>query len=113
MSRRFSYFYFFLCSFSGKLNDGNEQFAFIIHFISVLGMHLFGGQFCTLQGFNKTSRQQFTMNCRCCTCVEVITVKNSTDLKDVTCEFDRPNFDTLRGALLTVFQVKLHMNFNS
>ncbi|CAF1490715.1 unnamed protein product [Adineta ricciae] len=84
-------------------------FVFIF---SVLGMHLFGGQFCTIQGFNKTSRQQFTMNCRCCTCVEVATLKNSSDFKDVTCEFDRPNFDTLRGALLTVFQILTQEDWN-
>ena len=70
-------------------------------------MHLFGGEFCTLQAFNVTSREQFDMKCRCCACVEMELLKNYTELKDLTCIEERKNFDSLRFALLTVFQVSI------
>lgn len=72
---------------------------------SILGMHLFGGQFCTLQGLNTTARQQFDMKCQCCACIEWSILKNSTDIKDLTCIQERENFDSFGNALLTVFQV--------
>ncbi|UJR13248.1 hypothetical protein I4U23_000269 [Adineta vaga] len=90
-------------------------FLLLILFIfifSILGMHLFGGQFCILQGFNRTSRQQFTTTCRCCSCPEVISLKNSTNLRDVICSQDRPNFDSLRSASLTVFQILTQEDWN-
>ncbi|CAF2777765.1 unnamed protein product [Rotaria sp. Silwood2] len=75
-------------------------------------MHLFGGEFCTLQAFNRTSRKQIDMKCRCCTCVEWNLLKNSTDLKDLTCIQERANFDSLRFALLTVFQILTQEDLN-
>jgi hypothetical protein len=70
-------------------------------------MHLFGGEFCTLQAFNHTSREKFDMKCRCCACIEMDLLKNYTELKDFECVEERENFDTLRSALLTVFQVSI------
>lgn len=72
-------------------------------------MHLFGGEFRTLQAFNTTSREQFDMKCRCCACVEMESLKNHTELKDLECIEERKNFDSLRFALLTVFQVSIRM----
>lgn len=78
-------------------------------------MLLFGGEFCTLEGFNKKTRERFDIKCRCCTCKELNLFKNSTDLK---CIEERTNFDSLRFALLTVFQVEIYLfkrnkfNFN-
>ena len=72
---------------------------------SVLGMHLFGGEFSTLTALNQSSGEQFEMKCRCCMCAEVQLLKNATDLKDLTCAANRANFDSLRWALVTVFQV--------
>ena len=74
---------------------------------SILGMHLFGGEFCTLQAFNTTSREQVDMKCRCCMCIETDLLRNNTELKDLNCIQERKNFDTLRFALLTVFQVSI------
>lgn len=68
-------------------------------------MHLFGGEFCTLQALNITSREQIELKCRCCICTEMDLLKNNTELKDLTCVQERKNFDSLRTALLTVFQV--------
>jgi hypothetical protein len=70
-------------------------------------MHLFGGEFCALQAFNSTSREQFNMKCRCCACIENDLLKNHTDLKDFNCVEQRKNFDTLTFAVLTVFQVPI------
>jgi len=75
-------------------------------------MHLFGGEFCTLQAFNSTSREQFDMKCRCCACIEMEVLKNHTELKDLTCIQERKNFDSLRFALLTVFQVLTQEDWN-
>jgi len=80
-------------------------FFFFDRSSSILGMHLFGGEFCTLQAFNSTSREQFDMKCRCCACIEMELLKNHTELKDLRCIEERKNFDSLRFALLTVFQV--------
>ncbi|CAF1073951.1 unnamed protein product [Rotaria sordida] len=84
-------------------------FVFIF---SILGMHLFGGEFCTLEAFNRTSREQIDMKCRCCACAEWNLLKNSTDLKDLTCIQDRANFDSFRFALLTVFQILTQEDWN-
>ncbi|CAF4166245.1 unnamed protein product, partial [Rotaria sp. Silwood2] len=84
-------------------------FVFIF---SVLGMHLFGGEFCTLEAFNITSHQQIDIKCRCCACVEWSSLKNSTDLKDLKCIQERTNFDSLRFALLTVFQILTQEDWN-
>ncbi|CAF5156203.1 unnamed protein product, partial [Rotaria sp. Silwood1] len=73
---------------------------------------LFGGEFCTLAAFNKTSRDQINMKCHCCACVEWDLLKNSTDLKDLTCIQDRTNFDSLRFALITVFQIITQEDWN-
>jgi hypothetical protein len=70
-------------------------------------MHLFGGEFCTIQAFNTTSQKEFDMKCRCCTCIENDLLKNQTDLKDFNCIQERKNFDSLTYALLTVFQVPI------
>jgi hypothetical protein len=70
-------------------------------------MHLFGGEFCTIQAFNKTSHKEFDMKCRCCTCIENNLLKNRTDLKDFNCIEQRKNFDSLTFAVLTVFQVPI------
>jgi hypothetical protein len=70
-------------------------------------MHLFGGEFCTLKAVNSTSREQFDMKCRCCTCIEMDLLKNHTELQDLECIEERKNFDSLRFALLTVFQVSI------
>ncbi|CAF3600682.1 unnamed protein product [Rotaria sp. Silwood1] len=83
-----------------------------IFIFSVLGMHLFGGKFCTLEAFNRTSHEQIDMKCRCCACVEWNLFKNSTNLKDSTCIQDRANFDSLRSALLTVFQILTQEDWN-
>lgn len=72
---------------------------------SILGMHLFGGEFCTIQAFNLTSQEDFSKKCRCCICPENELLMNSSDLKDFTCHQERKNFDTLTYAVLTVFQV--------
>jgi hypothetical protein len=68
-------------------------------------MHLFGGEFSTLQALNITSREQFDMKCRCCKCIEMKLYSNHSELKDPICAEARENFDTLHSALLTVFQV--------
>lgn len=73
---------------------------------SILGMHLFGGEFCTIQAFNLTTQEDFSKKCRCCTCVENEFLKNATDLKDLKCHEERKNFDSLTYAVLTVFQVE-------
>ncbi|CAF4869841.1 unnamed protein product, partial [Rotaria sp. Silwood1] len=83
-----------------------------IFIFSVLGMHLFGGKFCTLEAFNRTSHEQIDMKCRCCACVEWNLFKNSTNIKDSTCIQDRANFDSLRSALLTVFQILTQEDWN-
>ena len=70
-------------------------------------MHLFGGEFCILQAYNSTSRERFDMKCRCCSCIEMDLLKNRTEVKDLNCIQDRKNFDSLRFALLTVFQVSI------
>ena len=70
-------------------------------------MHLFGGEFSTLKAFNSTSREPFDMKCRCCTCIEMDLLRNNTELKDLECIEERENFDSLRFALLTVFQVSI------
>ncbi|CAF2632343.1 unnamed protein product [Rotaria sp. Silwood2] len=75
-------------------------------------MHLFGGEFGTLQAFNRTSREQIEIKCRCCACAEWNLFKNSTDLKDLTCIQERTNFDSLRFALLTVFQILTQEDWN-
>jgi hypothetical protein len=82
----------------------------LLNLNSVLGMHLFGGKFCTLEAFNRTSHKKFEMKCRCCACDEWNLLKNSTELKDLICIQERTNFDTLRFALLTVFQVSENVN---
>ncbi|CAF0780786.1 unnamed protein product [Rotaria sp. Silwood1] len=90
-------------------------FSLLILFIfifSILGMHLFGGEFCTLQAFNLTSREQFDMKCHCCACIEMDLFKNHTELKDLNCIQERENFDSLRFALLTVFQVLTQEDWN-
>lgn len=69
-------------------------------------MHLFGGEFCTLQAFNLTSQEDFSSKCRCCTCAEKNLLQNYTELKDFRCLEERKNFDTLTYAVLTVFQVE-------
>ena len=56
---------------------------------SVLGMHLFGGKFCT----DATGRQ--------CTCDEI---------KTIPCKCERKNFDTLLWSLVTVFQVSYRLS---
>jgi hypothetical protein len=70
-------------------------------------MHLFGGEFCTLQAFNITSREQVDIKCRCCKCIEVQLYQNNSELQDPTCIEERENFDSLQSALLTVFQVSI------
>ncbi|CAF0725518.1 unnamed protein product [Adineta ricciae] len=75
-------------------------------------MHLFGGEFCTLQAFNSTSREQLDMKCRCCTCPEMDLLRNHTDLQDLKCIQERKNFDSLRFAVLTVFQVLTQEDWN-
>ncbi|CAF4010709.1 unnamed protein product, partial [Rotaria sp. Silwood2] len=75
-------------------------------------MHLFGGEFFTLEAFNRTSHEQIDMKCRCCACVEWNLFKNSTDLKDLICLQERTNFDSLRFALLTVFQILTQEDWN-
>jgi len=55
-------------------------------FVSILGMHLFGGKFCAL----KTDSE------RQCNCTEVMAG---------LCECSRKNFDSLLWAIVTVFQV--------
>ncbi|CAF1635703.1 unnamed protein product, partial [Adineta ricciae] len=90
-------------------------FSLLILFIfifSILGMHLFGGEFCTLQAFNSTSREQIDMKCRCCTCPEMDLLRNHTDLQDIKCIQERKNFDSLRFAVLTVFQVLTQEDWN-
>ncbi|CAF1400942.1 unnamed protein product, partial [Rotaria sp. Silwood1] len=52
------------------------------------------------------------MKCHCCACVEWDLLKNSTDLKDLTCIQDRTNFDSLRFALITVFQIITQEDWN-
>lgn len=74
---------------------------------SILGMHLFGGEFCTIQAFNVTSRTDFALKCRCCACAESEMLRNQPDFKRVRCVEQRKNFDTLTSALMTVFQVSL------
>lgn len=68
-------------------------------------MHLFGGDFYTIKALNRPSYERIQMNCRCCTCSEWYLLKNSSDLKDLTCTQERGNFDSLRSASLSVFQV--------
>lgn len=68
-------------------------------------MHIFGGRFCMIEGFNITSHEEFSMPCRCCACVDMIALNDSMDTRDITCTEGRPNFQTLSDALLTVFQV--------
>lgn len=68
-------------------------------------MHLFGGEFCTLQAFNLSSQEDFSAKCRCCKCVEEDLLQNYTELKDFHCHEERKNFDNLTNAVLTVFQV--------
>jgi hypothetical protein len=70
-------------------------------------MHLFGGEFCTIEAFNITSHKEFDMKCRCCTCIENDLLKNHTDFKDFNCVQERKNFDSLTFATLTVFQVPI------
>ncbi|CAF1073726.1 unnamed protein product [Adineta steineri] len=89
-----------------------RQLVILLICSSVLGMHLFGGEFCTLEAFNKTSHEQFNMKCRCCTCSEWNLLINSTDLKDLTCIQERANFDSLRSALITVFQILTQEDWN-
>ncbi|CAF2224645.1 unnamed protein product [Rotaria magnacalcarata] len=83
-----------------------------IFIFSVLGMHLFGGKFCTLEAFNTTSREKIEMECRCCACIEWNLLKISTDLKDLTCTEERENFNSLLFALLTVFQILTQEDWN-
>ncbi|CAF3697645.1 unnamed protein product [Rotaria sordida] len=83
-----------------------------IFIFSVLGMHLFGGEFYMLEAFNRTSREQINMKCRCCTCVEWNLLKNSTDLDDLTCIQERTNFDSIHFALVTVFQIITQEDWN-
>jgi hypothetical protein len=78
---------------------------------SILGMHLFGGEFCTIEAINITSREEFDMKCRCCTCIENNMLKNHTDFKDFGCIQPRKNFDSLLYAILTVFQVSIDESF--
>ncbi|CAF1611952.1 unnamed protein product [Adineta ricciae] len=90
-------------------------FSLLLLFIfifSILGMHLFGGEFSTIQALNLTSRQEINMKCRCCTCSEYEILKKSAHLKDLTCVEQRKNFDTLTGAVLTVFQVLTQEDWN-
>ncbi|CAF3603222.1 unnamed protein product [Adineta steineri] len=90
-------------------------FSLLLLFIfifSILGMHLFGGEFCTLQAFNSTSHEEFDMKCQCCSCIEMDLLKNHTELKDLRCIQERKNFDSLRFALLTVFQVLTQEDWN-
>ncbi|ELU02190.1 hypothetical protein CAPTEDRAFT_89566 [Capitella teleta] len=70
-------------------------FALLVLFIfifSVLGMHLFGGKFCT---HPVTGRQ--------CTCAEITSVP---------CKCERKNFDTLLWSLVTVFQILTQEDWN-
>ena len=76
-------------------------------FSSILGMQLFGGQFCTFEAFNLTSRTPLLLKCTCCTCGESRQLRKRTDVKDLHCVQKRQNFDRLSDALLTVFQVLL------
>ncbi|CAF4236468.1 unnamed protein product, partial [Didymodactylos carnosus] len=78
----------------------------------ILGMHIFGGEFCTLSAYNITSREEFNMKCRCCQCKEIHDFKNQTDLRDVECIEERKNFDSLKSSLLTVFQVLTQEDWN-
>ena len=55
-------------------------------FVSILGMNLFGGKFCSLK----------TNSHRLCNCSEVMAG---------LCECSRKNFDSLLWAIVTVFQV--------
>ena len=78
-------------------------------FLSILGMHLFGGEFCTIEAFNLRSRTDFQLKCRCCLCNEYSQLINQTDFRDLECTQPRKNFDSLTTATLTVFQVDIRM----
>ncbi|CAF3704659.1 unnamed protein product [Adineta steineri] len=85
-------------------------FSLLLLFIfifSILGMHLFGGEFCTIQIFNLTLMEEFRIKCRCCTCIENDIFKNES-----SCIEERKNFDSLTSAVLTVFQVLTQEDWN-
>lgn len=94
-------FFFFCLSFVVR-----SALFVVLYSFSILGMQLFGGEFCTLKSLNLTSRTSMENKCRCCTCVEMEFLRNSSFVKDVHCEEERKNFDHLTFALLTVFQVE-------
>ncbi|CAF3877318.1 unnamed protein product [Rotaria magnacalcarata] len=83
-----------------------------IFIFSVLGIHIFGGEFSTLEAFNTTSYTKFDIKCRCCACAELSSFKNLTDIKYLKCETERANFDSLPAALLTVFQILTQEDWN-
>jgi len=63
-----------------------NKWSFVFLFVSILGMNLFGGKFCSLK----------TNSHRLCNCSEVMAG---------LCECSRKNFDSLLWAIVTVFQV--------
>ncbi|CAF3677485.1 unnamed protein product [Rotaria sp. Silwood1] len=75
-------------------------------------MHLFGGEFCSIEAFNITSHKELHIKCKCCTCHENDIFKNDTHIKDFYCLQPRKNFDSLTYALLTVFQVLTQEDWN-
>ncbi|CAF3786772.1 unnamed protein product, partial [Rotaria sp. Silwood1] len=84
----------------------------IVSIYSILGMHLFGGEFCSIKAFNITSHKEIHLKCTCCTCYQNDIFKNDTHLKDFHCLQQRKNFDSLTSALLTVFQVLTQEDWN-
>lgn len=75
-------------------------------------MHIFGGGFNSLQGFNRTSHEQIDITCPCCNCTEYYSLKNSSDIENLKCRQTRANFDSLRAALFAVFQVCRNLLFH-
>ncbi|RWS11836.1 voltage-dependent T-type calcium channel subunit alpha-1G-like protein, partial [Dinothrombium tinctorium] len=74
-------------------------FALLVLFIfifSCLGMHLFGGKFCTKADGNKEP----------CTCDDILNPET------VTCVCDRKNFNNFLWALVTVFQILTQEDWN-
>ncbi|CAF1590287.1 unnamed protein product [Rotaria sp. Silwood1] len=51
------------------------------------------------------------MKCRSCSCAEWDLLKTSTDLKDLKCIQEGTTFDSLRSALLTVFQILIQKDW--
>ncbi|RWS27058.1 Voltage-dependent T-type calcium channel subunit alpha-1G-like protein, partial [Leptotrombidium deliense] len=67
-----------------------------IYCLLCLGMHLFGGKFCTKADGNKVP----------CTCDELLSPET------VTCVCDRKNFNNFLWALVTVFQILTQEDWN-